>query len=191
MPLAYLTGLADAGHVAGLEWMQSVPRLPFDQLVYVGLRDIDLHERAFLRENGVTAFTMHHIDKYGIGRVMDMALETLGRGRPLHLSYDIDACDPLIAPHTGTAVRGGLTYREAHFVAEAIAETNMLGSMDLVEVNPQIVESSGGGDGGIVMGEAAAAAAKTDQQQQEEGGLLPTVELGLALIASALGNRML
>jgi hypothetical protein len=68
-------------------------------------------------------------------QVMEMALDHVaGKGarRPLHLSYDIDAVDPAVAPSTGTAVNGGLNYREAHYVAEALAETGMLGSMDLV-----------------------------------------------------------
>ena len=69
---------------------------------------------------------MYHVDKYGIGKVMEMALDHLGPERPLHLSYDIDVCDPHIAPATGTAVRGGLTYRESHFIAEEAAQTGRL-----------------------------------------------------------------
>ena len=69
--------------------------------------------------------TMQHVDAHGIGGVMNLALESLGHHgpRPLHLSYDIDALDPVHAPSTGTIVRGGLTFREAHYVAEAVAET--------------------------------------------------------------------
>ena len=66
--------------------------------MYVGLRDLDRGERLLIHANNIKAFTMYHVDKYGIGKVMEMALDHLGQ-RPLHLSYDIDACDP--------GVRGG------------------------------------------------------------------------------------
>jgi arginase len=67
-----------------------------------------------------------------------------GGPRPLHLSYDIDAVDPSVAPSTGTTVPGGLNYREAHYVAEACAETGLLGSMDVVEINPDLAPGAGG-----------------------------------------------
>lgn len=68
--------------------------------VYVGLRDIDLHEKAILREHGIKCFTMHEVDKYGIGKIMEMTLEHLHAGRegPIHLSFDVDALDPSVAP---------------------------------------------------------------------------------------------
>jgi arginase len=80
---------------------------------------------------------MHEVDKYGIGRVMDEVVEYFG-DRPLHLSYDIDALDPFYAPHTGTAVRGGLTFREGNYICEVLSKTGRLKSMELVEVNPML-----------------------------------------------------
>eukprot|EP00056_Hartaetosiga_gracilis_P011313 m.170163 g.170163 ORF g.170163 m.170163 type:complete len:365 (-) comp13487_c0_seq13:2340-3434(-) len=169
MPLSLLSRLFPDPHLLpGHKWMKNVPKLDLQKLVFVGLRDLDRMERHFITENNIKAFTMYHVDKYGIGKVVEMALDHLGNC-PLHLSYDIDACDPVIAPSTGTAVRGGLSYREAHFVAEACAETRMLGSMDLVEVNPSL---QGEEAFGISLGEE-------------------TVELGMAIAASALGNRIL
>ena len=76
---------------------------------------------------------MADVDRYGMGPVMEKALMHL-KGRPLHMSYDIDAVDPSHAPATGTVVRGGLTYREALLITEMVAETGMLGSLDMVEV---------------------------------------------------------
>lgn len=151
----------------GCEWLANVPKLKPEQISYVGLRDIDFGERELLKKLKIQAFTMYHVDKYGIGKVMEMILDRQN-GRPLHASYDIDACDPVIAPSTGTRVRGGLSYREAHYVAESIAETGMLGSVDMVEVNPQLTES------------------ETSSNENDE-----TVDLGLALVADLLGNRML
>ena len=84
--------------------------------------------------------------------------------RPLHLSYDIDAVDPVLAPATGTTVRGGLTYREAHFVGEAVAQSGNLASAEIVELNPTLSHGSG----------------------SEE-----TVELGLQLVTSFMGKSIL
>jgi arginase len=68
--------------------------------VYVGLRDVDAPEKAILKEHGIKAFSMHEVDKYGIGKVMEMALDYVnpGRDRPTHLSFDVDALDPTVAP---------------------------------------------------------------------------------------------
>lgn len=95
------------------------PILKKDRLVYIGLRDVDSGEKKILREHGksffpsltkthshligIKAFSMHEVDKYGIGRVMEMALDHVNpnRDRPIHLSFDVDAMDPSVAPSTG------------------------------------------------------------------------------------------
>lgn len=138
MPVAFLTKMVDVEHAPGYDWMADVPKLAADKLVYVGLRDLDDFEKNLVRKMGIKTFTMQHIDKYGIGKVMEMSLEHLcGKGEvPLHMSFDIDGCDPSIAPATGTRVPGGLNFRESSYVCEAVAETNLLVSMDMVEVNP-------------------------------------------------------
>ncbi|RSH85631.1 arginase [Saitozyma podzolica] len=85
---------------------------------------------------------MHEVDKYGIGKVMDMALDYVNpsRDRPTHLTFDVDALDPSVAPSTGTPVRGGLTFREGHYITEAVAETGCLVSLDIMEVNPSLLD---------------------------------------------------
>ena len=120
----------DPSKIPGFEWLGSEDmkdvRLDSSAIVYIGLRDVDTKEREVLREKGIKAFTMFDVDKYGIGGVMEQTLDFLlkdDKDRPIHLSYDIDAVDPILAPATGTAVRGGLTYREAHYVAEATARS--------------------------------------------------------------------
>lgn len=112
------------------------------RLAYIGLRDLDTFERAYLKEHNVAAFTMRHVDQYGIGKVVEMALARVNpdNKRPIHLSFDIDAIDPFFAPATGTAVRGGLTWREGSYICEALAETGNLVGMDLVELNPSLGE---------------------------------------------------
>jgi arginase len=80
--------------------------------VYIGLRDIDAGEKHILKSLGIKVFTMHDVDKYGIGRIMEMVHAYIGAHRPIHLSFDVDALDPTVAPSTGTPVRGGLSFRE-------------------------------------------------------------------------------
>lgn len=78
---------------------------------------------------------MYDVDRLGIGRVMEETMRYIGPSN-IHLSFDIDAIDPFFAPHTGTAVTGGLTYREGNYICEALSESQQLTSMELVEVDP-------------------------------------------------------
>jgi len=146
MPIGLIIDGIDEELPPGMEWLQSDEyrsvRLPPSQLVYVGLRDVDGAERDLIQSLGIQAYTMHDIDKYGIGKVMMDALDYLG-DKPLHVSYDIDAVDPVLAPATGTTVRGGLTYREAHFVAEMAAQSGLLASAEMVELNPSLSNDAG------------------------------------------------
>jgi len=105
--------------------------------VQIGLRDVDAIEKKLLRESGVQAFSMSDVDKLGMVRVMEEALAIAGSdGRAVHMSFDMDAIDPSEAPGTGTPVKGGLNYREAHLAMEMAFESKQLGSMELVEINP-------------------------------------------------------
>ncbi len=105
--------------------------------VQIGLRDIDLHEKENLRRSGVRAFTMSDVDRLGMTRVMEETIRIAGASDgAIHASFDLDAIDPSEAPGTGTPVKGGLSYREAHLAMEMLAESGKLGSIEMVEVNP-------------------------------------------------------
>jgi len=84
----------------------------------------------------VMVFTMTEIDRIGIERAVEQALVRVSGSGVVHVSLDMDALDPVIAPGVGTPVRGGLTYREAHLALELVAESGLLGSLEVVEVNP-------------------------------------------------------
>ena len=167
MPLAWLTGLAcpHKGREDIFGWIARGEEAPVKlaKLVYIGLRDVDPGEKRILREHKVRAFSMHDIDRWGIGRVMDLALEYLGEETPVHLSFDVDALDPQWAPSTGTPVRGGLTLREGDFICECVHGTGRCVGIDLVEVNP-LLEANG----------------------REE-----TVRAGVSLVRCALGDTLL
>jgi arginase len=108
-----------------------------DRTVQIGLRDVDRNEKQMLRESGVAAFSMSEVDKLGLVNVMERALAIAGaHERPIHVSFDMDAIDPSEAPGTGTPVKGGLSYREAHLVMEMLYESGQLGSIEMVEINP-------------------------------------------------------
>lgn len=102
MPLSFLLGLGPKFPEFG--WVK--PTLTSSRLVYIGLRDVDPGEKRLLKENNIKAFSMHEVDKYGIGKVVEMALDHVNpqRNLPIHLSFDVDALDPSVAPSTGTPV---------------------------------------------------------------------------------------
>ena len=128
----------------------------------VGTRELDGGEKELIRELGVRVFSMSEIDERGLGRCMEEAIERAGAGTEgFHLSYDLDALDPSVAPGVGTPVPGGFTYREGHLVAEKVARSGGLLSLELVELNPVL-----------------------DNHNQ-------TAELGVGLVASALGRTIL
>jgi arginase len=108
-----------------------------ERTVQIGLRDVDPGEKRMLRELGVKAFTMSDIDKHGMMRVMEETRALVGAGgRSIHVSFDMDGIDPSEAPGTGTPVRGGLSFREAHLIMEMLHESGQLGSIEMVEINP-------------------------------------------------------
>ena len=108
-------------------------------MVLLGVRNLDEREKDQNRRAGVHVFTMKDIDRDGIAQVAERALRIATEGTGgVHVSFDLDVCDPSVAPGVGTPVRGGLSYREAHMIMELVADARCLVSMDLVEVNPTL-----------------------------------------------------
>ena len=136
MPLAALlgTGPSELAHFG-----DATPAVLAKHTVLVGIRNLDEIEKQIVRASKVQVFTMKEVDRLGIAEVMERAIAIASRGTGgFHVSYDLDACDPTVAPGVGTPVKGGLSYREAHVVMEMVAETSRLTSFDLVEVNPTL-----------------------------------------------------
>jgi arginase len=105
----------------------------------VGVRNLDEREKDLVRNSGVHVFTMKDIDRFGVASVAGQAIQAVSAGTAgIHVSLDLDVCDPSIAPGVGTPVNGGLNYREAHLLMELIAESGRLAALDLVEVNPTL-----------------------------------------------------
>lgn len=200
MPVAFLTGLASAispnatdgtsanGSTANgsstngtateplpFSWLPPTPPLSVSKLVYIGLRDVDRAEKLILRQYNIRAFSMHDIDRHGIGRVMELALAHIGADTPIHLSFDVDALDPQWAPSTGTPVRGGLTLREGDYIAEVVHESGQCVAMDLVEVNPWLETKE----------------AEENKGAEQNKGAEETVRAGCSLVRCALGDTLL
>ena len=134
MSLAALLG-PEPAELAGIGDL--TPTIQPDRVALVGVHSLDQREKDLVRAAGVHLFTMSDIDRTGLARVTRQALARILRGNAdLHVSFDLDVCDPAIAPGVGTPVRGGLNYREAHMLMELIADTGRLRALDLVEVNP-------------------------------------------------------
>jgi arginase len=159
MPLAAVLGPepSELSQIGG--WSPKV--LP-THTVLVGVRNLDEREKTAVRESHVHVFTIKDVDRLGISAVVEQAVALAGAGTAgIHVSFDLDACDPSIAPGVGTPVRGGLNYREAHTLMEIVAESDTLMSLDMVEVNPTLDVRNA------------------------------TAELGTELVLSALGMKIL
>lgn len=116
------------------------PKVKPENIVLIGMRDLDEGERKYIKDKNIKTFTMADIDRFGIQEVIERSLEYLKSRNidGLHFSLDVDALDPAETPGTGTRVMGGLSYRESHFALELLNESKLVTSMDLVEVNPLI-----------------------------------------------------
>jgi arginase len=138
-----------------------IPSVDPSRVALVGVRSLDDGERGLLRDLDATVFTMSDIDRLGIERAITESLEKIAGPGFVHVSLDMDALDPDVAPGVGTPVRGGLSYREAHLAMELVAESGLAGSLEIVEVNPIL-----------------------DRENE-------TAKLAVELVASALGARIL
>lgn len=158
MPVAVLTGhghpdLVNLGHAGA--------KLRPQDVVMIGIRDLDGAERHALAASGINVYTMRDVDELGMATVIRRALSRLNHLERIHVSFDMDAMEPVEAPGVGTPVTGGLTIREAHLLMEILAESGKVRSLDVVEINPILDEGN------------------------------RTAELAVDLIASLLGQRIL
>ncbi|NET73073.1 MAG: arginase [Sphaerospermopsis sp. SIO1G2] len=157
MPVAVLTG-AGADSLVNIGAGRTIPA---QNIVQIGIRDVDDLEKANLNQSGVHVFTMPMIDSRGMAAVARQALAKLNHCHRIHVSLDLDSLAPTEAPGVGTPVRGGLTYREAHLLMEMLGDSGRVCSADIVEVNPIL----------------------------DRGNM--TAELAVELIASLLGKKIL
>ena len=136
MPLAALLGPepSELARIGGL-----LPKVAPEHTVLIGVRNLDDREKELVRASRAHVFTMKDIDRYGMASVAEKAIQLAGAGTAgIHVSFDMDACDPAIAPGVGTPVKGGINYREAHLLMEIIADSNRLSALDIVEINPTL-----------------------------------------------------
>jgi len=143
MPLSILLG---QGHESLVNSGRKGAKLLPEDVVLIGLRDLDKEEQDLIKNSGMNYFTMRDIDEKGISRVMEEAIGCLGHLDKIHVSFDVDSLDPIEAPGVGTPVKGGLSYREAHLAMEIIADTGKVGSMDIVEINPMLDQKNSTAD---------------------------------------------
>ena len=134
MPVASLLGQGPA-ELTGIGGKG--PKVDPANIALVGIRSLDEGEKRRLKATGVQVHTMSDIDRHGIHRVMKKALARVTDGTDyVHVSFDLDAVDPTVAPGVGTPVKGGLDYREAHLIMELLHDSGVMTSLEMVEVNP-------------------------------------------------------
>jgi arginase len=134
MPLAALLGPepSELARIGGFS-----PKVLPEHTVLIGIRNLDEREKEIVRASKVHVFTMKDIDRAGIASVVEQALQLASSGTAgIHVSFDLDVCDPAVAPGVGTPVKGGLDYREAHLLMEMVADSGLLRALDIVECNP-------------------------------------------------------
>lgn len=134
MPLAASLGW---GHPDLTNCAGDGPKISPEHVALIGVRSLDEGEKRAIQENGIHVFTMHEIDRMGMAKVVEEALNIVTNGTDgVHLSLDLDGIDPNEAPGVGTPVAGGVTYRESHLALEIISQADVLTSAEFVEVNP-------------------------------------------------------
>jgi len=159
MPLASIMGY---GATELVDILSFKPKAEPANIVIVGARDLDAHERKMAKKSGVHVFTMRDIDERGMREVMADAIKyAMDDTAGIAVSLDMDFVDPADAPGVGTPVRGGVTYREAHLAMEMIADSEAMVSLEVVEINPILDEHN------------------------------RTALLGVELVLSALGQKIL
>ncbi len=157
-----LATLLGHGPPSLLELCHEQPALSAERVSVLGARAVDQGERRFLEDLGVRVFTMSEIDERGLPACADEAIARATEGTSgCYVSFDLDVTDPMVAPGVGTPVPGGLTFREAHLICEKLARCEQLIGLELVELNPVLDEAN------------------------------RTAQLGVGLIASALGKSIL
>jgi arginase len=135
MPVAVLCG---QGPQALTQMSGTSPALLPSAVRQIGIRSVDAGEKQLLSDMQLKVFDMRHIDEMGMRSTMQAALTGLDADTHLHVSFDVDFLDPGVAPGVATTVRGGPTYREAQLCMEMIADTGLLASLDVMELNPAL-----------------------------------------------------
>jgi len=135
MPVAVLCGHGPA-ELTGIGG--TTPAMSPKAIRQIGIRSVDEGEKRFVRQEGLEVFDMRYIDEMGMRHTMEKALAGMDADTHLHVSFDVDFLDPSIAPGVDTAIKGGPTYREAQLCMEMIADTGLLGSLDVMELNPAL-----------------------------------------------------
>jgi arginase len=133
MPMAILCGYGPA-QLVGIGG--TAPAIAPVVIRQIGIRSVDEGEKRFVHEIGLEVFDMRYIDERGMRQTMQAALAGMDRNTHLHVSFDVDFLDPDIAPGVGTTVAGGPSYRESQLCMEMVADTRLLGSVDIMELNP-------------------------------------------------------
>jgi arginase len=135
MPVACLCGVGPEAltHLGG-----DAPALRPEQVRQIGIRSVDAGEKRLVHEHKLDIYDMRYIDEIGIKRAMEEALADIDERTHLHVSFDVDFLDPDIAPGVGTTVPGGPSYREAQLCMEMVADTGLLASLDIMELNPAL-----------------------------------------------------
>jgi len=202
MPVAAHLNVEEFNKFPGWEWFS--PILKQKNIYFIGLRDLDPFEKSYLSTIRNQVYTRDDVITKGIYNIMEEIKKNIGNNNPIHLSFDIDGVDPKDAPATGTTSVGGLTARESLYIAKSLAETGNLHSMDLVEINPEIIEGAPAGQSDMVFTKSKFQKFNTNTNTNTNNNLKEeyntfinekssnkTLHLGWEIVKCAMGYKIL
>ena len=111
-----------------------------NNIIIVGTRDIDIPELQIAKEEKIKHLDAYQLQEYGLNRYIQEIINFFKNSKIkfLYVSIDIDVLDPSIAPGTGFAIPGGLSYRELWTILRQVANEFKIVGFDLVEVAPNL-----------------------------------------------------
>ena len=130
MPLSFLTGIDKNKKFNFINKL-----LNFENLLYIGIRDIDKFEKQVIKNNNINVISVDNVNN-DVYNSIDKINNFIGND-PVHLSFDVDCLDPLILQSTGTKVNDGLYLEETIEIIKVINQKNLINT-DITELNLDI-----------------------------------------------------
>jgi arginase len=115
-----------------------VPKITYNDLVYIGVRDVEPEETYLLKKHKVKTFTTAEVKRNGVEKIARDALAHLNHCNLIYISFDVDSMDSSISKGTGTPVRNGITEKEAGSLCVRLVQNEKVVCFEICEVNPTL-----------------------------------------------------
>ena len=112
-----------------------INKLSFNNLMYIGIRDIDDHEKKIIDKNNIQYISCDEVNN-NLNESLDKIINFIGNN-PIHLSFDVDCMDPEIIPCTGTKCMNGLNLINTKIILDKLVDKNIV-NIDITEINLEL-----------------------------------------------------